>query len=223
MTAPTILDLLDPDAWEEIPQEANADLFVAWDALALSRMGAHYAALGRILCASAPGDTWTHSREAERALLQWAASALARMTRVAVERVVCETYLAPVCDALRAASCEGRWRPLRGHLDGYSIVWGEIERSEQGIWESWVEELVQRRMTRPEWTVRDQDTQGAEGREGVVYLLSGINGPHSPQEAPHRLPMLPGTTWRDVVEGIRWIFAMAWFAELQGETFPLGE
>lgn len=210
LDGPTILQLLDPASWETIAQEANADLFVAWDALSLSEMGRERREEGRILAHQVDDATWSTCREEELRLLHWANGVLQHDTRVAVEQVIREIYLAPVYAVI------GEGRPIQGRRVGTHIDWGDHTRTGIATWEVWVGELGQRLRTPVNVQVGTLRVHGVSDRSSVVYLLGGLNLHHRPHVAPHHLPMIPGTTWGDVVEGVRWILAMAWFSELQG-------
>lgn len=191
----TVLDLLDPEVWEQISHEAHADLFVSWDALALPRMGADLLAVANGICERPQEDTantvWWNVIDQETAL--W--NHVAHLPKSVVQRVapeVARVLLAPVLHAIQED-------PRHPQLIACSV---------HPNWPTWAEEL------------EGADAQCRRGeapteRRGVIFVLDGIYGRNT--GGSHHIPLFRYTTWEEVLSVIQWIVLMAWLSELQGE------
>lgn len=205
----TVLDLLVPSLWHRGHCEANADLYVSLDGLALQSMQRRtwWEFVRHPVTQGIPLMVACNQELAYHRVLETFPPTLQARIRGELRAL----WTQPVLEALRDGKPVGATRTAS--LGSILLRWPGGRTALLDNWNAWLQGL------------RNADVLFAGGTipcdrsETLIWALEGLWGslelPHS--TAIHGTPVLVGTLWSEVLEQYRWLLCMAGLFELQGE------
>lgn len=211
----TLFHLFDPEFWTFGHTEANAHLFVSWDALELPDVGAHLWHRARPLTCTATG--YLHCIRAERELIEWAWGTLSRAGRLRARREFALLFLDPVLEQVCPTWDPGSAVPVGASIElGELLDWGPGRtRTPQTLttWRAWLRgALALRRKAGEDWR-RESETA-----DSTFYAISGLWG-FPVEDGAHGLaPFAYAPTWGELLDIMRWVLCMIWLSELKQES-----